>query len=85
LMTSGRPTLAAAPPPAPVDRAAAVEYYTTRSTRSSTLSSTGVKQEVEIWESKSQIPLRYLVRSWFEAHRRPASNLSATSFEPASV
>jgi len=25
-----------------------------------------------------------LVRSWFEAGRRPASNLSATSFEPAS-
>jgi len=23
--------------------------------------------------------------SWFEAGRRPASNLSATSFEPASV
>jgi len=26
-----------------------------------------------------------MVRSWFEAGRRPASNLSATSFEPARV
>ena len=37
--------------------------------------------------SKSQIPLRYLVRSWFKlvADRfEPASNLSATSFETAS-
>jgi len=41
---------------------------------------------------KSQIPLRYLVRSWFEAGSKlvadmfeAGSNLSATSFEPDSV
>jgi len=62
------------------------------------LSQTGSKL-VRSWleagrrQVRSQIPLRYLVRSWFEAGcrqvrfeagRRPASNLSATSFEPAS-
>jgi len=31
---------------------------------------------------KSQIPLRYLVRSWFEDGRRQVLSWSATSFEP---
>ena len=35
--------------------------------------------------NKSQIPLRYLVRSWFEAGRKHVRSWSATSFEPDSV
>jgi len=34
---------------------------------------------------RSQIPLRYLVRSWFDAGRRQVRSWSATSFEPDSV
>ena len=34
---------------------------------------------------KSQIPLRYLVRSWLATGFEPASNLLRTSFEPDSV
>jgi len=34
--------------------------------------------------NKSQIPLRSLVRSWFEAGRRQVRSWSPTSFEPAS-
>ena len=41
-------------------------------------------QLVKARQVRSQIPLRYLIRSWFEAGRRPTSNLSSTSFEPAS-
>jgi len=34
--------------------------------------------------NKSQIPLRYLVRSWFEDGHRQLWSWSATNFEPAS-
>ena len=35
------------------------------------------------YQTKRQIPLRQLVRSWFEAGRRQIRSWSATSFEPA--
>ena len=37
------------------------------------------------YTTKCQIPLQYLVRSWLQTGPRPASNLSATSFETDSV
>jgi len=46
---------------------------------------------IRLLSAKSQIPLRWfeagskLVADRFEAGRRPASNPSATKFEPASV
>jgi len=38
---------------------------------------------VAIWRTAVKAEFHYA--SWFEAGRRPASNLSAISFEPASV